>query len=259
MYKIITFIVIIVIYIHIVQHLKINNILEKKLFNINQITKDRLFKLTMMKTPFIFTFINNEKLLELITPEQIINLDVYKIMSSNNIDSTNLFNNIKTSSDIITLNMRETDDIIYKKMIINSFNITPILSSQHILDIIITQNKKVIPFTQNYAHTHFITCISNNINITLIPPSYASYINYDVHINNSSISTKNTNIKITDDIQYIDINLLKFNTIYIPPFWSYKISTPDSVDHKNTIILSSSYNNPITIFTNFFINIKQKL
>jgi hypothetical protein len=242
-------------YTHLKQHTYLNNNLN--IVNEGALTKHRIHSLLLNKNVFEFTFSNNQNLLDLLNPENLKTVDFSQ--SSNNKFIHSFLNGNDKISNILTINTNEIKTL-YNEIVIQTLNISPILSTNKIQDVIIIKNNGEIPFTQNVSLAHFITSINNTSTITLIPPSHQYHIDFNIQINDYIKTTSKKNIHL-DNIPTIQYKLTQNNTLYIPPFWSYKIKYETNSDEAENInvLLLSSYNNVISYTTKLYNELIHKL
>jgi hypothetical protein len=172
---------------------------------------------------------------------------------TNNKNIQEFLNHKHSNDDVITIHASE-NKILNNEIDIQTFEITPILSTNNIHDIIIIKNNGELPYTQHNALAQFITIIQNNVNITLIPPEHKHYITLDQPINKYVKTTTQT--YNNEDICNKNINCNTFiikqhSSIYIPPLWTYNIkpiinNNTNNID-KTSVILISSFNNIISM------------
>uniref|UniRef100_A0A6C0KGL0 Cupin-like domain-containing protein n=1 Tax=viral metagenome TaxID=1070528 RepID=A0A6C0KGL0_9ZZZZ len=259
------FCLILLVYLHVYYHTKVNNDLE--CFNItDEVSKERFEKICNLKQPFKFLYQNNE-LLKNFNEENFIkeygnyNINVKKAEESMVLpmklsQAHDLF--IKDASHNYYSEKNESflDEInILSKLPSMSFLKPPlILKSEY--DIIYGEKDLVttLKYKNNYRNYYYVT--EGECTIKLFNPKSAKYLNIIKDYTSLDFYSKinpfsEVNI---ENCSSIDIKLTKGEIIFIPPYWSYSIKM-----ERNTILFISHYETYFSSLSNLPDTIRQIL
>ena len=281
---IITFFIILFIYIHVYFHLKKGNHLE--VYEIEDMSKDKLEEICDLRQPIIFSFENDLSntfnINNLISNYESFDLKLrnmettYKNIEKNkdNIcsyvpiclnDCLVALKNDKKSLFVSENNydfLEETT--LLKQLQSNDSFLRPYNVSNCDYDLIFGSKNTNTLFKYEVNYRNFFYVSQGSINIKLTPPNSKKYLNCNYDYENMEFSSPINPWKVQDKyntnfnkIKCLEINLNEGQIIFIPAYWWYSIKFS-----KNTIITSlkyKTYMNNIAIFPQLFIHSLQKL
>lgn len=272
---IITFCIVLFIYIHINYQLSTSNDLE--IFELeNPWSKEILDNICYNKQPIRFNFSNDEiiKNINLSFIEQQYNAFDIKIRNIKDNDNklhlpfsvgeiSKLFEN-DTEGIYITENNEDflNETALMKIFKHNDNNLRPPWVSNCKYDFISGTKNSIIPLQYKISYRNFIMVTEGNITIKLISPDYTKYLHLDKDYENfyfySPINCWNTQKEYLIDfnkVKSLEINLNQGDIVYIPSYWWYSIKF-NQISSLATFYYST-YANTIAILPDLFINFLQ--
>jgi hypothetical protein len=273
---IITFCIVLFIYIHINYQLSTSNDLE--IFELESPwSKEILDNICYNKQPIKFNFSNDEilKNINLSFIEQQYNAFDIKIRNIKD-DKDNklhlpfsvgeiskLFEN-DTESTYITEN---NEDFLNETALIKIFkhndnNLRPPWVSNCKYDFISGTKNSIIPLQYKISYRNFIMVTEGSVNLKLISPDYTKYLHLDKDYENfyfySPINCWDTQKEYQIDynkVKSLEITLQQGDIVYIPSYWWYSIKF-NQISSLSTFYYST-YANTISILPDLFINFLQ--
>ena len=264
------FIIVLVIYIHIINQLKTSEDLE--VYEMDYTTNQYLQEVCNIKQPVLFnfdsinpdfydkinsdTFSNNEK-------HDVKVKDIRDYYKNDSIDyivlpASSAINLMKTDtrSNYFTENNEdfiETADL-YHILHTNDTYLKPQLSMITKYDIITGSSKSVTPLRYHTDFRKFISVHSGKVKIKMTPWKshkhllpYRDFENYEFR---SRINVWNPDKKHKSDfdkLKFLEFDITPGNTLHIPPYWWYSIQFNDDSD---TIVTSMTYNSVMNCVSN---------
>lgn len=238
------FLIVLMIYLHIQYHLKVNNTLEH--YSVNEYKKDNINKICQMKQPFSFLY-KNQDLLNIINfknlnkhfKKEYLQIrkkseDIYLPMSverSMKLFRKDVSNNYYSENNGVFL--KNTDLLKYFK---NNSVLSPNLVSNSKYDMILGTKGSNSKLKYNLFYRNFYYVTDGKCVIRLLTPENKRHLNinknYDIFEYNSNIDC------FSDDFnkKYLDVTLSKGDILFIPPYWLYSIKFLE-----NSIITSFHY------------------
>ena len=264
------FIIVLVIYIHIINQLKTSEDLE--VYEMDYTTNQYLQEVCSIKQPVLFnfdsinpdfydkinsdTFSNNEK-------HDVKVKDIRDYYKNDSIDyivlpASSAINLMKTDtrSNYFTENNEdfiETADL-YHILHTNDTYLKPQLSMITKYDILTGSSKSVTPLRYHTDFRKFISVHSGKVKIKMTPWKshkhllpYRDFENYEFR---SRINVWNPDKKHKGDfdkLKFLEFDITPGNTLHIPPYWWYSIQFNDDSD---TIVTSMTYNSVMNCVSN---------
>ena len=254
--NIIIFLITLFIYIHINFHLKVSNDLE--IYDITEITKDKLEEVCDMKQPLIFKYYNenlyNElKLVNILNNYKTFDINIRNINEYNNKDinilplklerGNKLFNNDLSGTYISEFN----NDFIEETTLIRNIKssdifLRPPLCSECSYDIIFGSKNSYTPLRYEISYRNYLYVLDGEIEIMMTVPNNHKYLNliedYDNFEFRSSYNPFNTiDSKHLEKVKFLTLTLKKGDIIYIPFKWLYTIK----IKNNDTIVCKNNY------------------
>ena len=254
------FCLVLFLYIHVYYHYKTSNDFE--VYDIDNITKDRLEEICGLKQPFIFNFGD--------TDSEIYNSNIYSIGSlyhpfELNI-RTSMMGNTEISNDSVPLSLDKAIDLfgrddttlgyysednfdflsetgLLKNINMNDSILRPPMGCNRIYDILTGSKNGYTPLRYEVNDRNYFMVVNGYIDVILIPPKYSKYLrshpNYETFEFNSLIDVWNIQEKYAQDFKkskslHVTINPGK--VLYIPPYWWYSIKF-----HTQSVVISLKY------------------
>lgn len=254
--KILVFIVVLFIYIHIQFHLKTSDDFE--LFELTDISKSKLEEVCDLRQPLTFTVdIDSLKDFNL---ENLLNK-----YSSFDLNLRNKDNNDKKSEIYLPLKLGKLIDVInedknskyysennidflketslIKSLKINDGYFRPSMLLQSFYDLILGSDDTTTFLKYENNYRNFFIVIDGEIEIKLSPPKSTRYLDCKKDYDNfeflSELNPWNVQENFKDNydkIKFMDVKLTKGNVIFIPAYWWYSIKL-----NKNCRILKLQY------------------
>ena len=226
--NIIIFIVTLIFYVHIYNHLYVNNKLDIQY--IPCYYKQAVDDLVDLKTPFYF------KTNEIQLPKSLLLFknNGMKDLIKQNANKQNIYCNREIN--IISKNYKDFEEM-------NNY-LKPYTKYNSYYDFIASKTKGETPLQYSIYCRNFFYISEGSINITLIPPKYSKFLsikkNYDILTYQSNINvwkpTKNDEINLKN-CKKITTTLKSGHILYIPPYWNYSFQ----VNEKQTSVCCFSY------------------
>lgn len=254
--KFFVFILVLFIYLHINFHLKTSDDFE--LFELTDLTKDKLEEICDLKQPLKFQF-NIDNFYEL-TDENIKkkynSFDINLRNKKNNDKKTEIYLPIKFSDGIDVLShdkdmnyfSEKNNDFLNETSLVKTIKMNdaffrPTMLMNYYYDIIMGSDDTTTFLKYNLDYRNFFLIIEGNIEIKLTPPKSFKYLNvqkdYDNFEFSSDLNPWNIQDNLKNDfnkIKFMDVNLNKGEIIFIPCYWWYSFKL-----NKNVKILHLKY------------------
>ena len=242
---IIIFLFVLMIYLHIRFHLKVNNDLD--VFTISDNTQERINKVCNLKQPFKFNYIN-KNLLGLLTFENLKKNHGHHSLNIRKINETlylpmKLENSIKLFEQDVSNNYFSENNLDFLnesnllKFYKNDSVLTPNLVSNKKYDMICGKQNTSTITKYNLYYRNFFYVTDGQCKIKLFSPDNIDKLNinknYELFEYSSSINPFKENI---NNYKTTELILKKGDIIFIPPYWSYCFHFIE-----NTIISSFHY------------------
>jgi hypothetical protein len=241
------FCMVLFIYIHVYHHYKTSNDFE--IYDIENITKDRLHEICELKQPFIFNFEN--------TDSSIFETNLYKLPTQYDPFELNIRTNTKgqeePSVDSVPLSLdksislfdKSDDDIKYysednyeflcesgllKKISTEDDILRPYMGCMRLYDVLTGSVNGYTPLRYEVNDRNYFMVVNGYIDVILIPPKYSKYLrgqpNYETFEFNSLIDVWNVQEKYSQEYKKsksMNITINAGKVLYIPPYWWYSI------------------------------------
>lgn len=228
--KILIFCIILIVYLHIRFHLKVNNDLE--VFNVNEHRKERITEICNLKQPFTFIY-HNPKMLEVLNFNSLLkqqgkqNINVKKI-NDEDVLSIKLENALDlfekdTSNNYISCNnhsfLNNTNLVKYFE---NDDSLKPVLISNKNYDIIMAKSGLYTQMKYSLYNRNFLYVTQGSCKVKLFSPNNIS--NMDLKSNDQSLEyvvNMNPFKDNADGFSQTEVELKQGSTLFIPPYWLY--------------------------------------
>jgi hypothetical protein len=233
------------IYLHICFHNKRSDDLE--LYEIDNISKDKLEEVCDLKQPVIFNF-DNSDIQNIFNKTNIQNTygvfdinvrDTKKDINDNellylnlNFDkAVNVFDNDKDEKYLTENNSEFLEETGLIKMLkINDLYLRPHLIMNSYYDIQFGSNNSRTPFKYEMYNRNYILVTEGSIKLKLTPSKYKKYLfvknDYENFEFKSEINPWDVNYQHKDEfnkVKCLEVELNKGQIIYVPPYWFYSI------------------------------------
>lgn len=239
--SILIFCIVLLLYLHVVYYLKVNNTLE--VFHVNDYTKENVNRLCQLKQPFTFNYMNQpllqslnfgtlenqynklfiqlrKKTEDLFLPVPIERgLQLFENDISNNYYSENNEVFLKTAN---LLQHYKQDNVLQ-----------PTLMSNHKFDVILGNSGSNTKTKYNLYYRNFFYVTDGSCKLRLLPPNISGKLNVNKNYELFEYNCKENVFDPTFKQQYVDVELKKGEIIFIPTYWFY------SFQFKEKTIISS--------------------
>ena len=254
------FFTVLFVYIHVYHHYKTSNDFE--IYDIDNVTKDRLNEICELKQPFIFNFDNTES--------KIYDTNLYELTSQyspfelNICTSTNSEGEVSTDSVPLSLDKsialfdKDDDTVKYysednydflsesgllKKITQDDYILRPHMCCNRMYDVLTGSLNGYTPLRYEVNDRNYFMVVNGYIDVILIPPNYTKYLrsqpNYETFEFHSLIDVWNIQEKYSQEYKKsksIQITINTGKVLYIPPYWWYSIRF-----HKRSSVVSLKY------------------
>jgi len=254
------FCMVLFIYIHVYYHYKTSNDFE--VYEIDNITKDRLEEVCGLKQPFIFNFGDADA--------DIYKTNIYGIGEQYHPFELNIrtstMGNTELSGDSVPLSLdkaielfdREDNTIAYysednseflaetglvKKITTEDTMLRPYLGCCRMYDILSGSSNGYTPLRYEVNDRNYFMIINGYVDVILIPPKYSKYLrsrpNYETFEFTSLIDVWNIQEKYASEYKKaktLQITINPGKVLHIPPYWWYSIRF-----HKRSMVASLKY------------------
>jgi len=239
--SILIFCIVLLLYLHVVYYLKVNNTLE--VFHVNDYTKENVNRLCQLKQPFTFNYMN-QSLLQALNFDTLQNqynklfiqlrkktedlflpvpvergLQLFENDVSNNYYSENNEVFLKTSN---LLQHCKQDNVLQ-----------PTLMSNHKFDVILGNSGSNTKTKYNLYYRNFFYVTDGRCTLRLLPPNTSGKLNVNKNYELFEYNCKENVFDSSFKQQYVDVELKKGEIIFIPTYWFY------SFQFKEKTIISS--------------------
>lgn len=217
----IIFLIVVVLYIHIIYHLKISK--EENVYEIDYTNNKNLNEMCDLRQPFTFKFNNNLNINKQYLDKINYNFNIIKQINKEIKKDKENENNSETINLIYSEYNNTINDNIYNEIIKLNKIISPDFSSYNKYDIIYSDEDFTTSITSNYNYRNFFVITEGNVQIKFISHLHNEKLNYNIDYellqNISDYNIWNNDKKIKS----LEINASKGDIIYIPPQWWYSI------------------------------------
>ena len=230
--NIIIFCIILIVYLHIRYHLKVNNDID--VFSVNEYKKDNINEICKLKQPFKFLFPNES----LIKFTQLKNL--FKNYGKNNVyvkkqkDTQSLPIKLETLKDLFSKDGSNNYISLYNSQFLKEtninkhfekdFNIKPNLVSNKKYDLIIGKQNSYTDLKYDLYYRNYLFVSEGKCRVKLYSPQNKN--NFTIHKNYENMEyvvNKNPFLENMDGFSGAELVLNKGEIIFIPPYWFYSI------------------------------------
>lgn len=236
------FCLILLIYLHI--HYQINSSSDLEVFELDNLTKDKLEKVCELRQPYVFTLDTNQIIG--ITQNEIINDYSNYLLKVRNINDI-INNNISLPLSVVDTKKLLTEDTfssyytennseflietgVIKHLRSNDNILRPYMLSNSYYDILYGSDNSYTPLRYELNYRNYIHVTSGTVTIRLIPPRYKVHLyikkDYELFEFYSLINPWKPQDKYRDSFnkcKYLDVTLEKSQFLYIPAYWLYSI------------------------------------
>ena len=258
--KILIFCIILIVYLHIRFHLKVNNDLD--VFSVNEHRKERITEICNLKQPFTFNY-HNPKMIELLNFNSLLkqqgkqNINVKKTKDEDML-SIKLENALElfekdASNNYISCNnnsfLNNTNLVKYFEM---DDCLRPVLISNKNYDIIIAKLGSYRQMKYSLYNRNFLYVTQGSCKVKLFSPNNIS--NMELKSNYRSLEyvvDLNPFKDNTDGFSQTGVELKQGNILFIPPYWLYSIYF-----EENTVVSSFQYGTYVSNASILPVNIK---
>lgn len=271
----IIFIIVLFFYIHI--NFQLNTSDDLEIYEVDEITKERLEDLCNIKQPILFKYYsidleNNLNLLSLLENYKGFDINLRNIKDYTLDDNTFIPINLQDGYNLFTKDFSNTyisesntefinETTLYKKIISNDIFLRPYLCSNCQYDIIFGSKNSYTPLRYNLNSRNYIYVVDGEIEIMLTVPNNYKYLEIIKDYANFEFRSKynpynDVKEKNLDKIKFLTITMKKNDIIYIPFKWIYTLKILDS----KSIICSMNYSvimNTLAILPEIFLQFLQ--
>ena len=270
LYSIIIFSVVLLIYLHVIYHLKKNN--TNEVYYLENISKEKVEELCDLRQPAVFNYEN-----------QPIRDSILVTMCDKKHDNVNIRNSINIEN-YIPLSLDKTRKLFQKddKSTYYSENNTEFISSggiNHIIDsndyylkpcmvasktydIMFGSKKAYSPLRYDINYRNFYYCLKGSVKIKLAPPKSSEYLSETKNYNTFEFSSPINPWNVQDEYMFdmknvdtLDVTLREGQVLYIPAFWWY------SIEFQNEAVISTlkyrTYMNTLAVLPRFILRVFQ--
>lgn len=252
----IIFLITLFIYIHINFHVKVTNDLE--IFEVDEITKDKLEEICDIKQPLLFKYYvedvyDNLKYQNIVDQYKTFDINIrnredYKELDINLLplslsDSIELFDKDSSGVYISEFNndfIKETT--IIKNIKTNDLFLRPYLCTECNYDFILGSINSYTPLKYELNYRNFLYVIEGNAEIMLTIPNNIKYLDICKDYENFEFRSQFNPFNIEDNdklskVKFLTVLLKPGDILYIPFKWPYTIK----LKTNNTIVCKNSY------------------
>ena len=229
LYALIIFFIILLLYLHIIFHLKKNH--TNEISYLETLSKKQFENMCDIRQPFIYNYgINPEE--EKMNLTNITNYNKYDINVVNkNIAISNYFdpsNNTVSISENNEVFLKDSE--IYDNLYKNDTYLRPNYTNWFNYDIVLGKENSNTNLIKTKCYRNFLHCIDGNIDIKLISFKYDYLFDEKQQDNNYIVdipifdSEKINNHKEWKKIKTIDLTLNPGDCLFVPAYWFYAIN-----------------------------------
>ena len=207
---IIIFLVIVIIYMHIIYHIKTSNKLE--VYDIDYTNVQHLNEICDLRQPFTFRCTKDE-----------VDIKKLNIISNNKI---NIIKKIKVEDETNKI-LSHNNDLLVKlpnieeKMLDFENYIKPNFNITSLHDIIITDDNIKTDLSYSYNYRNFFHITQGTMIVRFVPPDNSNKI---THYTDYELLEEKSNIDIWNNkplLKFVEIKISSNDTLFIPPYWWY--------------------------------------
>jgi len=261
---------VLLIYLHVIYHLKKNN--TKEVYYLENISKEKVEELCDLRQPAVFNYEN-----------QPIRDSILVTMCDKKHDNVNIRNSINIEN-YIPLSLNKTQELFEKddKSTYYSENNTEFISSggiNHIIDsndyylkpcmvasktydIMFGSKKAYSPLRYDINYRNFYYCLKGSVKIKLAPPKSSEYLSETKNYNTFEFSSPINPWNVQDEYMFdmknvdtLDVTLREGQVLYIPSFWWY------SIEFQKEAVISTlkyrTYMNTLAVLPRFILRVFQ--
>lgn len=277
-FKIIIFFIVLLVYIHMMFHLKSSNIID--MYYLNNINKSSIESMCDTKQPYtMYYFQPNHSHHDFMNCDILFNKHTsYNINIRNNTNSE-IQNSIcflplsvESFKKLIATNNKyisEYNQYLLKDVLRTSNSIQlnqllrPPLWFNESIDILIGNNNTHTPLKYDICSRNYHLVTQGKINVKLFPSNQSmsfnplkDYVNFEFRSEQNVWDNDSTdNVHNFKNENCINIELSVGQILYIPPYWWYSFQ----MDKENTSVLNFKYNTYVSSLTNIFHSLKHYL
>ena len=265
--SIVSFLIVLFIYLHIYYHIKISNYLE--VYDIQNLSKERLEEICDLRQPATFDL--NVECFDLLLLENVKKeYGSFDIKIRDNSDNTNseIYLPYILNKAILAIKEKRyysekneeflNETSLLKILKVNDYFLRPHCLMTSNYDYLIGTELSQTPFRYDVCYRNYFVLLEGEAIIKLTPPKNKKYLftqkDYDNFEFRSPINPWNVQKQYQtnfDKIKCLDITLTKGKVLFIPAYWWYSIqfNTPE------TVILNfkyKTYMNNITLLPDYF-------
>jgi len=251
LYSIIIFSVVLLIYLHVIYHLKKNN--TNEVYYLENISKEKVEELCDLRQPAVFNYEN-----------QPIRDSILVSMRDKKHDNVNIRNSINIEN-YIPLSLNKTRELFEKDgkstyysennaefissgginhiMDSNDYYLKPCMVSSKTYDIMFGSNNSYSPMRYDVNYRNFYYCLKGSVKIKLAAPKSSEYLSENKNYNTFEFSSPINPWNVQDEYMFdmknvdtLDVTLREGQVLYIPAFWWYSIEF-----QKEAVIASFKY------------------
>ena len=268
--KLLTFCVVLFIYMHVCFYLKKSNDLE--IYEIDNFSKDKFEEVCNLRQPVIFNMALD--CLDNLCFDNILNtygpFDI-KIQNLNG-NKTFVPFTLKKAAEIIKTKeskyisehneefLRET--CLIKELKANDNMLRPYMVSNCYYDIIMGSDQSTTPLRYDLNCRNFLMIVQGNATIKLTPPKNSKYLYLDKDYENFEFNSLVNPWNVQDEYrssfdktQFLEVNITKGRLLFIPAYWWYSIKLGE-----DTVLASFKYRtfmNNVAIIPDLFMSLLQ--
>jgi len=262
--SVLIFVVILILYIHIMAHYKRSEELE--IYEMDFIKNSHLQEVCDIKQPFLFKYnsvnpeffekLNDETIYDLVASQDVRVKEIGDYWNPNEktvdsvvvpLSSFQMLISTDTKSRYFTENnydLIEDDtklDRLFRK---NDHYLKPILTMKTKYDICMGSKGVIKPMRYHTNYRHYICVNSGKITVKMTPFKSNKYLhpikNYDTYEFRSPVNVWNPPEMYMNDVEsmrVVEVNVVAGNILYVPPYWWYSIK----FDNTDTLISEFTY------------------
>lgn len=239
--SILIFCIVLLLYLHVVYYLKVNNTLE--VFHVNDYTKENVNRLCQLKQPFTFNYMN-QPLLQALNFDSLQN-QYNKLFIQLRKKTEDLFLPVPVErglqlfeNDVSNNYYSENNEVFLKTANLLQYCkqdnvLQPTLMSNHKFDVILGNSGSNTKTKYNLYYRNFFYVIDGSCKLRLLPPNTSGKLNVNKNYELFEYNCKENVFDPSFKQQYVDVELKKGEIIFIPTYWFY------SFQFKEKTIISS--------------------
>lgn len=239
--SILIFCIVLLLYLHVVYYLKVDNALE--VFHVNDYTKENINRLCQLKQPFTFNYMN-QHLLQALNFDSLQN-QYNKLFIQLRKKTEDLFLPVPVErglqlfeNDVSNNYYSENNEVFLKTANLLQYCkqdnvLQPTLMSNHKFDVILGNSASNTKTKYNLYYRNFFYVTDGSCKLRLLPPNTSGKLNVNKNYELFEYNCKENVFDSSFKQPFVDVELKKGEIIFIPTYWFY------SFQFKEKTIISS--------------------